>query len=606
MPDRRLSETPVRIGPYRATLVGSMLRRIEYDEGGEDARGVGLVIRDTEWRTEDPLRLRRTLAPDSLAVSGRTRLGESALRWRVVWHADRGSLTAEATLVAEGPVQINRAGLVLLLPTARYSDARVTVLHTGGGRTATVLPTAIAAHQPMHDVSGLEIRLRDEGEVQIDFEGEVFEAEDQRNWLDPSFKIYSRPLAAPAPYLLRDGERVMHRIRITRVRAPVRHAATRPPPRHGVLPRLGLALAPGGARVDEPTRAALREIQPAFLLQRVTAARDAADAAALALALGTSLRLEFIAADASLVDACADAMGQHAALVETFAVHRHVGEALARAAKRFPSAAVQGGTFGDFVHLHRDGVAPDAARAVFALCPTVHANDDQSLVESLESLPDVFAQAHTVAASRPLDAGPCALRRRLMPRSAAPDSPDAFGRPRDVDPRQTSSIAGAWLACVVAEAAAGRVEALCTFEAAGPRGLVSGRTANSKACRTPAFGVLQALAQDSAREVEVVGLDVHHGAAFVVRGLEEWLWLVDLSGVRRTLPGPPLRWTILTPARAGAQWRTQATTARARVLGPYGLARAPLRTGRAALLAAGRAWIVRSTRGPMNAQDTNR
>src|SRR3546814_4656990 len=44
--------------------------------------------------------------------------------------------------------------------------------------------------------------------VDIRFEGDVFEMEDQRNWSDASFKTYCRPLALPRPFVLERGQSV--------------------------------------------------------------------------------------------------------------------------------------------------------------------------------------------------------------------------------------------------------------------------------------------------------------------------------------------------------------------------------------------------------------
>jgi len=39
-------------------------------------------------------------------------------------------------------------------------------------------------------------------------EGDAWEMEDHRNWLDASFKTYVRPLALPHPYALKAGSRI--------------------------------------------------------------------------------------------------------------------------------------------------------------------------------------------------------------------------------------------------------------------------------------------------------------------------------------------------------------------------------------------------------------
>src|SRR5436189_43618 len=44
--------------------------------------------------------------------------------------------------------------------------------------------------------------------VEVRFDGEVFETEDQRNWTDASFKTYGTPLAQPFPVWIERGTQI--------------------------------------------------------------------------------------------------------------------------------------------------------------------------------------------------------------------------------------------------------------------------------------------------------------------------------------------------------------------------------------------------------------
>ena len=56
-------------------------------------------------------------------------------------------------------------------------------------------------HEPL---PGLRVACR--------MEGDTFEMEDQRNWMDASYKTYVRPLALPWPYTLAKGEKLSQRV----------------------------------------------------------------------------------------------------------------------------------------------------------------------------------------------------------------------------------------------------------------------------------------------------------------------------------------------------------------------------------------------------------
>ena len=122
--------------------------------------------------------------------------------------------------------------------------------------------------------------------------------------------------------------------------------------------------------------------------------------------------------------------------------------------------------------------------------------DDRSLIETLATLDQVFASAGRIADGRPLDIGACGLRRRLWPKTGLPANrpTNANGTPADVDSRLHRPIAAAWLACVIAVAGSAGVDRLCTFEAAGERGIVGPRGEP-----TPVHAVLVALASERAR-----------------------------------------------------------------------------------------------------------
>jgi hypothetical protein len=85
------------------------------------------------------------------------------------------------------------------------------VNHPDGAETSGRFPTLVAPHQPFTNIAKLKHEV-DGGVVEIAFEGEVFEMEDQRNWSDFSFKTYCRPLDQPRPYAVSIGTTIRHAI----------------------------------------------------------------------------------------------------------------------------------------------------------------------------------------------------------------------------------------------------------------------------------------------------------------------------------------------------------------------------------------------------------
>ena len=81
----------------------------------------------------------------------------------------------------------------------------------------------------------------------------------------------------------------------------------------------------------------------------------------------------------------------------------------------------------------------------FSLNPQVHASDNLSLVENLESHGDLVHSAVTVCEDCPVAVTPITLRRRSNPDATGPDALLPADRlPANVDVRQMSLFAAAW------------------------------------------------------------------------------------------------------------------------------------------------------------------
>lgn len=585
------------LGALRGVPYESSLRWITAGEV-EVMRMIGVVVRDHRWRTPPPLlgsvdvRHRHGRAE----LRARVPLGRGAIDWRLEVEPAPDGFVATATLDARGEVRTNRAGLVVLLPCADYAGSRFRAIAPDGASTQGRLQRDIAAHCPASNIAAIRFARRDGIEVEIAFAGEVFEMEDQRNWLDPSYKLYGRLLARPFPYRLRDGQRVVQRatVRVRRARHSRRTNAARSG-RPGRVPALGFAWSRTHAPRDEPVRARLAALAPDFVLApragaAAVAARELADE------LGCPLRAEAIAPDrARVVDL---------ARLRPEVVYLHRSDDAARVTLLAThDCAIGGGTYADFVMINRQGIDARAGRVSFALCPTVHGADDRTLVESLAALPDVLDAARRFAGSRPLDLGPCTLRRRLVPATGKPaDRPfDRRGVPADVDARIAEPIAAAWFATLVAIAATRRAASVCAFEGAGARGLVAAResfpvegTLADDRCR-PVAAAFASLAQARGARLVLLGLDVGTGAAFTLDAPRPQLWLVNLAAVPRDLPAPPVGWraNLLGPRRG---WRPAGRATRSPA---YGVVRYDLdRPADARAARVAKAWIApRGARG---------
>lgn len=106
---------------------------------------------------------------------------------------------------AESDFLKNRIGFCLLHP-AELGGKNCCIRHSDGSWEKSVYPYYIAPHQPMFDICEMKYGEQDDMEIHIEFQGDIFEMEDQRNWTDASFKTYCTPLGDPFPVQVMKGD----------------------------------------------------------------------------------------------------------------------------------------------------------------------------------------------------------------------------------------------------------------------------------------------------------------------------------------------------------------------------------------------------------------
>ena len=106
----------------------------------------------------------------------------------------------------------NRIGICVLHPIKECAGRKVSITQPDGNIYESVFPAMISPHQPFFNIQQMDWDLDNGVNVQVNFEGDIFETEDQRNWTDSSYKTYSTPLHLPFPVLVKTGEKIEQRI----------------------------------------------------------------------------------------------------------------------------------------------------------------------------------------------------------------------------------------------------------------------------------------------------------------------------------------------------------------------------------------------------------
>ncbi len=108
----------------------------------------------------------------------------------------------------------NRIGFNLLIPLLNHVGSNIIVTKEDGVKEKKKFPEFLTPDQPFFKFKKLAYTLDDSLLININFEGILFEMEDQRNWGDASYKIYSGSLLDPFPYLEKEGSNFSQTVKI--------------------------------------------------------------------------------------------------------------------------------------------------------------------------------------------------------------------------------------------------------------------------------------------------------------------------------------------------------------------------------------------------------
>ena len=500
--------------PVRALLDGTDLRYVRI-HGVEVVRRLFIAVRDPGWRTLLP-EISNVVCDTSadrfsLCYAAQYREGDLSFRHETELVSEPESILYRFNGVAESDFQYNRIGICVLHP--REVAGRRYRAVTASGEISGLLPSHIGVQRfedgklwPLFaSFSRLSINVEARLWVHFEFEGDLFEMEDQRNWTDASFKTYSTPLALGWPHAARRGDRIAQALRISwsGSRALVRATAT-PQITVGTtttsaLPYIGLGNGSSAEPLSDTEVDRLGGLRPSHLRVDLHLSDDdwrtklaQAERAGALIGAGLELALFFSAkreaeladlasvlANSSVVIARVLVFDEAAAVATTEWV-RDVRE---RLGPTTGGAAFLVGTDGWFADLNRE--RPDATGVdgvAYSVCATVHADDDRSVCETPAAQGDTVTSARAIYDDLPICVSPVTFRPRSWPFS---DPDDPRGLPFQVDERQRALLGAAWTVASIKYLAEAQAASITYFETVGWRGVMESETIQRPATGFP-------------------------------------------------------------------------------------------------------------------------
>ena len=520
---------PLRAGPLTLLYENGDLRAIKLGEV-EVLRRITVAVRDRNWGTVAPsfstshpngTQSSVDIGADSFHITYTVEniRDEIDFTWQADISGDAGGvITFRMAGVARSTFMKNRIGFCVLHPAgaAGAAGASCVVTHVDGAIEQGVLPEYIVPDQPVKPFANMQA-LRHEAApgvwAEVQFSGDVFEMEDQRNWTDASYKTFCTPLHLPFPAQILAGTRVEQTIRLAVIRDSANaKAATAPqlrpltftlqPEIATSLPHIGLGVASHAQPLTHKEvtllkalhlrhlRVDLRLSDPAYPDALRRAEADARQ-------LGVPLEVAVLVAPeggvalrqlANLVDELQPdiirwliypevELSTRASMTEPAVLL-----ALQHLASVNPDAEFASGTNTDFIFM-QNHPPPYALldMACLAMNPQSHAFDNASLMETLQTQATVVATARHVAGGKPIVVSPVTLKPRFNPYAtgAVPATPPGH-LPPQVDPRQMALFGAAWTAGSIKYLSQGGAFSATYYETTGWRGVMETETGSSE------------------------------------------------------------------------------------------------------------------------------
>jgi hypothetical protein len=507
------SSRKLTAGPLTAELENGQLRYVAF-KGVEALRGIAFLVRDQNWGTYTPqidsMWVKEeggsfTVEYRAVCANANQRLQYAA---RIIGSND-GGLVFDAVATPDTDFVTNRAGFVVLHP-AGLAGQKLKVTHVDDREEETRFPERISPSQPVFDIRALSHEVAPGLWATCRMEGDTFEMEDQRNWTDASYKTYVRPLALPWGYTLAKGSRHEQSVRLSFTGRRSGEGNSQASGVIGIglgqglplrMPELGVALPneeieAASAAVDALCALSARflvchaDIRDSAALSEFETIRQVAEAAEAKIVLevvvpdeadvtasveevATAAKRARLEIDAVVVSSAADLKSWQPGAKRP---EKPTVEDIAAATREvFPGVKLGGGMLSTFTELNRK--RPKAALFDFithTTCSIVHASDDRSVMETLETLPAIIASTRAMIGEKPYRIGPSAIAARMNPYSKGVLDNPSNRRVclTNYDPRQRGLFNAAWTLGYLAACACGGVTSVAIGALVGPLGFV--------------------------------------------------------------------------------------------------------------------------------------
>jgi hypothetical protein len=374
----------------------------------------------------------------------------------------------------------NRAGLCVLHPLKGVKGQESEIIAPDGSTESGRFPQSVEPRNPFKNIKKLTWAFENKW-YELSFEGDIFETEDQRNWIDTSFKTFCTPADLPIPVTLLPGSRISQRIHFRPLEKPhaitshestiIQLEKTREQTR---LPKIGFCLSRENSSLTNETTQHIINLKPDHICIEVIPSQPGwvskfSEQCEFVYTLNATLKVMLI-----LPENFEHALEQFILLVQQNRLKvnevillsedapvtkQKIIHEVARLKGMIPAVKWGAGTNGDFKDINRNRF--DAAQLDFisySAHPQVHAVDDRTLIENIDGLRETGNSARLIYPGQAAHICPVTLQKRNA------TSPD---------PRQKTDLAALWTFGALRAASEAKINSITLFETTGDNGILS-------------------------------------------------------------------------------------------------------------------------------------
>ena len=412
---------------------------------------------------------------------------------RITVQANQNHLTYNMEGIALSGFYKNRIGICILHPVSECKGKSVKVIHTDGSTTLGLFPEEVSAHQPFKNISGMQWYPSGSIRTRLSMKGDIFEMEDQRNYTDNSYKIYSTPLEDPFPVYIEKGTKIYQSLEMDlESTEPI---SVKKQDNQGVLeiyssvtlplPAIGISKSRSDKKISKSGTGMLKKI--GFSHYRTDLYLDDEHwpdifrSAALEqqlLGWPLELTLHFGTDPGGELEAFLGRYHHSPVPLRQVLLYDQdhlsgegmLATVVPRLRNSFPGIPIGGGTDTYFAELNRNPPAREWLDFVtLTICPQVHASDTPTLVENIGAQEDVVRNAEHLS-GLPVSIPAVTLKQHF---NMVVTDQNRTGPPvPEYDARQNTPFTAAWTLGSLKQLALAGARSITYFESAGPGGII--------------------------------------------------------------------------------------------------------------------------------------